>query len=565
MKIAFRKNIFCSLLATTVLLAASTATHAQPPPPPTQTYLNTFDNDGAQPHSWIYWYGWNPGNSPITWNGSVDAATNPSSGSLEVLIPMNGNNQQVFFGTFKNQNPYDGTGGFTYDATGFYTNIEFDILVDGTMSATNPATGDFGPMFVELVGSGTPNGGGPFNDTVTIPGAASNHWVHLSVPVPNPPPAAFYTDPGVIGVVFRMDSFSSSYRVGATNHFYIDNLQVDFSGTPPPPPPPPSITSIARPLKNLNFFTTGSDYGRSSIRAQGTDNGAQYQWYNVATPANPVTYSYTLTGTPPAGHTGAGFHIYITPSPLVGLNGDLDVAPDFDANNCISITLDPNGTFTQATLTFRSKTNLPNSNGDGTTNNDLYAGPKGSVTDTNRVTGTWSCTFSNNTSVTLTSPSGFTTNFNLDPNIASIYNSPIYLYWGVSCGNTDTSKGVAYAVSHIGVTGAASTIDQTFVDGTPLDTVSTWEYKSSNGGNPQSEIFVLPVEDEQGFVLNWPQLNASGFNLQTNSVSLTASNFWSTNALAPVNIGVSKYIFLSTNDINPQSGNLFFRLAKPGF
>lgn len=563
MKTSFRKHLLFSVLAVTALFGVLTESYGQTAPAPIESYTNTFDNDGAQPHSWIYWYGWMAGNSAIAWNGSVDAATNPASGSLELLITMTNNNQQVFFGTFKNQGPYDGSG-FTYDAVGFFTNIEFDILVDGTVSVTNPATGDFGTMYAELVGSGTPNGGGPFNDTVTIPAAASNHWVHLSVPVPDPPPAAFYSDPGVIGVVFRMDSFgANTFRIGFTNHFYIDNLVVDFSGTPPPPPPPPSIASIARPLKNLNFYTTGSDYGRSSIRLQGTDNGAQYTWYNVASSANPVTYSYTLTGVPPAGHTGAGFHIYITPDPLVGTAGDLAVSPDFDAANCISITLDPNGTFTQGTLTFRSKTNLPNSNGDGTTNNDLFAGPKGSVTDT--ILGTWSCTFSNNTNVTLTGPSGASTNFNIDPNISAIYNSPIYLYWGVSPGNTDISKGVAYAVSNIAVTGAASTVDQTFVDGTPLDTVVTWEFESANGANPQSEIFVLPVEDEQGFIINWPLLNSSSFNLQTNSVSLTVSNMWATNQLpAPVTLGVSKNVFLSTNDIDP-TGTLFFRLANPGF
>jgi len=55
-------------------------------PAPTDSYTNTFDTS-TQP-SWIYWYGLGYGNTPITWDGTMDAQSNVNSGSLLIQLPL---------------------------------------------------------------------------------------------------------------------------------------------------------------------------------------------------------------------------------------------------------------------------------------------------------------------------------------------------------------------------------------------------------------------------------------------------------------------------------------------
>src|SRR2546427_11058902 len=102
-------NRLCTaILAGAALLGAAARIQAQAPNP-ADSYTNPFDV--ATPSSWIYWYGINPGNSPIMWDDTKDAVTNVDSGSLQISLPFgppaNTNAQQVWFGTFGNRFGYD--------------------------------------------------------------------------------------------------------------------------------------------------------------------------------------------------------------------------------------------------------------------------------------------------------------------------------------------------------------------------------------------------------------------------------------------------------------------------
>jgi len=108
MKTMHLNRLCVTLVAGSALLGAADRSQAQAPDP-AESYTNAFDT--GSPSSWIYWYGINPGNSAITWDATMDAATNVDSGSLQISLPFgppaNTNAQQVWFGTFGNRIGYD--------------------------------------------------------------------------------------------------------------------------------------------------------------------------------------------------------------------------------------------------------------------------------------------------------------------------------------------------------------------------------------------------------------------------------------------------------------------------
>src|SRR5262249_41694560 len=84
------------------------------------SYTNSFDTS-ASVASWITWYGLGFNNNPMTWDPTMDAANDPSSGSLQVVLPFStARDTGVWFGTFGNQFGYDKS--VLLDGT-LYTNI----------------------------------------------------------------------------------------------------------------------------------------------------------------------------------------------------------------------------------------------------------------------------------------------------------------------------------------------------------------------------------------------------------------------------------------------------------
>ena len=552
-----RLNRLCiTLVAGAALLGALVRSEAQSPVP-TSDYTHPFDSD---PPSWIYWYGLGYNNTQITWDPSMDASTNANSGSLLISLPFGppsqSNAQGVWFGTFGDGGIYDGS--IRYNALGYFTNIQVDVFVAPT-NTPSPA-GDFGALQISLVRVGTPSGGGPFpaSTTATIPGDATNRWVHLSVPVNTGADAAGFDDPGVIGVVMRKANFGGNPFQGYPQvplTFWLDNVTVKFSGTPPPPPPPPTM-SIDRPVGGLNLFAAGGDYDRAEIRTLGTDSGLQYSW--VGRGSTPVTYSFTIAGYPGPGHQNFQTHIYLVPSPLTSAGGDRDIAPDYHEPNVIFMDLDLQGNGS-ANCAFRWKTNTLSDNG------TFYTSPLAQIANPTAL-GTWSLTFVNDTNVTMRTPSGSSTNFSIDPNLGELFPNPIYVYFGIMPDATaQANKGQAIILSRARVQGSIDTIDDDFLSDTNgLDTANIWTIEA--GGGQTQSVFILPPDASQGFWVNWTSANSAGFALQTNSVLGNSNSFpWSTNGLPdPLQLGLLKRTLLSSNNL-PGGARGFFRLGKPGF
>jgi hypothetical protein len=557
MKVMNLSRLCVTLVTGAALLGAAVRSQAQAPDP-TDSYTNAFD--AATPSSWIYWYGINPGNSAITWDATMDAATNLDSGSLQISLPFgppaNTNAQQVWFGTFGNRFGYDSS--VRYNGN-LFTNIEVDVFVDPS-TPPSPA-GDFGALQFSLVRSGTPSGGGPFPNSVTIPGNATNRWVHLGLPVPTGTDATGFDDPGVIGVVFRKVNFGGAYpQVPIT--MWLDNVTVKFSGVPPPPPPPPTM-SVDRPVRGLNLFAGGGgDFDRQSIRTLGTDSGASYSW--VGRGNTPVTYSFTVAGFPGPGHQGFQTHTYFVPTPLTG-TGDNNIAPDYQEPNVLFLSLQSaaNGS---VNWVFRWKTNALASNGQffgtGTATNDI-AGVNAPYAQIGNPTalGTWTVTFVNDTNVTMTTPTGSSTNFFINPGLAALFPNPIYVYFGVQPNQTvPANKGQAAVLSRVKIQGTVDTIDDDFLTDTVLDTGNTWQVQAT----VPASIFIMPPES--ALFVNWTLANSSGFALQTNSVLNSTNSFpWSTNGLPDLlQLGLLKRTLLPSNSL-PSGAQGFFRLSKPGF
>lgn len=501
-------------------------------PNPTDSYTNSFDTASSRA-SWLYWYGVNSGNSPISWDAGYDSATNAGSGSLRVELPFGASgNQQVMFGTFGNGGGYDGS--VKYNGNQF-TNISVDVFVaPGTVPN---GAGNFGDLQFSFVLSGWANGGGPFFTNVTIPGSASNGWAHLQVIVPAG--TLGYDDPGVAGFGFKYTSYSGYPTNPIT--FWLDNVAAIKVGAPPPPPPPPALT-IEKPSPGLNLFAGSSgDYDRHSIRTLPTEIGASYTWLGHG--STPVNYSFTIAGHPGAGHAGFQTHVFFVPAPAVN-NG----APDYVDPNIIFLDLQSQADGSGYCV-FRYKTNQPNGN------TQLYSTPLATIANPTML-GTWSLTFLRDTNVTLTAPNGATTNFNISPDVAALFPDPLYVYFGVQP-NNEVNKGYSVSFSGIRIQGSTDTLNEDFLTQTSLDTASTWSVQSSA---PQG-IFIMPAST--AYLVNWKAANSAGFVLQTNSVLGNPALFpWSTNGLPdPIALGVVKRTLLDKSNL-PAGPNGFFRLIK---
>jgi hypothetical protein len=141
-------------------------------------------------------------------------------------------------------------------------------------------------------------------------------------------------------------------------------------------------------------IVSGPDvYDRQNIATDTSQN--DYGWIGAG--GTPVTYAVNITSFPAPAFSGFQAQIFLVP------NSSGSVAPDYDDPSMVMLDIRANSDGT-ASAWFRYKINAPMSNdfvyGDGTL---------GEVDCATGALGTWSMTFLNDTAVTLTAPSGATT------------------------------------------------------------------------------------------------------------------------------------------------------------
>jgi hypothetical protein len=399
----------------------------------------------------------------------------------------------------------------------------------------------------------------PFIYNTNIPAAAANGWVHMVIPIN----AATAGIDGCSGFVIHkwVSQYNGQIANDFQGRFWIDN--VILQGTAGPPPPP-TVKVPTKATLGLNVFaSTAGLYDRQEAVLRQTSG---LSWVGMATPANPVTYSFTIAGYPNSPDCEA--YLFLIPNPNY-----LDGAPDWNETNCALAYIQGNAS--SATMHFRYKVNEPgnqimygggapwtNAPGswDGVTANYLESGNLGSVTN-NGVLGTWTIKFTSDTNVTLIAPNGNSTNVIFPPYNVGYFaelNSPgFYAYLGMQANNANAlNQAVVY--SHFAISNTASPFSENFLADSVLDTTNTWNTSAASG--PKG---VLIVPAGSAYWINWT-LPDSGFSLQTSS-TLNNPLAWNSPTTGPIiGMGSIRSQLLASNEM-PVGSTAFFRLIKRVF
>ena len=398
--------------------------------------VNNFDSD-AETGAWIRWWG----NALQTYehDSLLDADNNSTSGSLKATIEFdrtipNGENQFALVGAFPENAVIDGSQ---------YTNLVFDLRWDP--NSPKRSGGDFG--FLEI-GFRRSDFSQLWLAPLTVPATAGDGWMRVTLGIN---PAATGVDQ-LTGIVFKMWSGDPLTGFTGTTTFWIDNVHLEGREDTTIPEPTMSIRKAEPGLEN---FASGSgQYDRQNIQ---TMVPAQ----SFVGASSPVTYSFTIAHYPGAENPGFQTHLFLVPG-----DGLTDSTPDWNQPNVIFLDLQNNDSG-GGSATFRYKTNSPGGN-TMIYNANPDNGSVGTLASigSDTMVGTWNLTFSNDTSVTITTPSGTSTNFAFPADSVALFADPMYVYLGVQP-NHLVNIGQSVRFTSFLTEGTASPLTETFAGVVP--------------------------------------------------------------------------------------------------
>jgi hypothetical protein len=479
----------------------------------TDGFGNQFGSTGAGGR-WQNWYANIP---PITNFALIYDTTNPpptgSVGSMYQTQGWDGSGG----GSFATYVCEDGNfwGGTKIDM-GQYESIEMDFKFD-TNSTMLPATQmgfDFGvnkdnnadsqPIVLRTIY----NTGA---EATNFDGA----WHHLSTPIPQNIAGATFSE----GPAFKMFHDAA---VSGTFNYWVANIKLVARLVQAPPP----TVNLKKTVPGLKQFADATpNYNRQSLRTDlNAPGGKDIDW--IGNPG--ATYSWTIAEFPGASAPNFQAAFTLTPDdPTTMTYAD----PDWSATNCLWLQIQGNNDGTVRTL-LAWKTNQPAGN------SQLYgSGMLLNNFNSPTAVGTWSLSFPNNTSVTLTAPGGASTNLTLP---ADMFVVP---YTGVSCAlvsgmnNTDALVGQSVTYSSFQASNVVNPVNEDLTDGslsTPFLILQSQGYGASP--TPPNQVFVTSAD---AYWLSWT-LPDTGFfaehkNTLTNptwsgytpaSVLLNGANRW---------------------------------------
>ena len=337
----------------------------------------------------------------------------------------------------------------------------------------------------------------------------------------------------------------------------VSRVSVDLSSAAPPPPPPVPTLGIQPAAPGLRLFSTNGQYDRQTVRT----TVPEYSWVGAAAP---VTYAVTLSEYPVV--TDYQTVMYLVPGDNLGIDRNY---PDWSEAVCavalINSTADGGGT-----MRFAYKNDKPESNGyaghDYWTNDngETYSGGEGPGLDgtgkggsiafvnSTVMLGTWSVTFTSDTTVEITAPDGQTASGALLPETAALFAGPMYVYFG-TVPQSLANIGLGATFSNIAISGVANPINESFTS--PLDPALLEESAS----NPSAVIPIIPSETP--FWLRWT-VPDTGYKLQQ-SATLSATPAWQEVAAAEtLLLRGEKWRLMPATELPSPKGS-FFRLRKP--
>jgi hypothetical protein len=503
------------------LIGLPVAAHAQA----SDLIVDTFDT-ADDVLGWSRWWGSAP--QTYEFDPTMDANGNANSGSLKATVDFDvaaytGDNQFALQGDLPGQAVIDGT---------LYKTLSFDLKWD-TTSPQRPS-GDYGYFeygFRTTDYSSIPPGpGAAFN----VPG--TNGWIHVDAPI-DKTTAKLDT---VNGIFFKMWSGDPASGQTGTATFWIDNVKL-IADTNVQTAPPTLSLQKAQPGLNLIASASGQQYQRQSIRTV----DPSYSWVGAS---EPVTYSVTVTNYPGTNNSGFQTQIFLVPGDSISAG---ESSPDYNEPNVVFLDIQNNNTG-GAYATFRYKTNEPGGN------SQIYGSGAIASIGTAQPNGTWSLTFSNDTSVTLTGPGGVSTNFDLPADVPASFAGPLYAYFGIQPNNTN-NIGQSAVFSNVTISGGVPTpINENFegVTDDPANPVNLdpaiWERSA------QDTSGVVLVPPDSTYWVNWT-VPASGYTLQI-SPDLTP-NSWVDYTGTATQIGSQIRAIVGASTL-PTGPNAFFRLVK---
>ena len=504
--------------------------------PNVDSWTQPFDTSGST-GGWVQWWGWG---MTFAQNPSVyNPATAGNAGCAEIVIPSydpfpsGAQNNENFFYSF------DGNawGGSVSINANYYTNVMFDILVSSNDVVNS--TGTFGQFTIGFWTAGWFVNAG----TVTIPAAASNHWVHIVLPISKTLAGDISN---VQGITLQQSAYWSTDPTmppltGVT--YWIDNLEVQI--TPGPPPPPPTIlgATLQKAVPGVDCIATaaGNTGNRYSICTTNTVGYGPRAGHTVTYTWNIKQFANDPDGFQSHFFISCGTTSSLTPNSNGG-PGPYDSAVDWNWGNVIRVTVQANAD--GAYMNFRYKTNTPGGNGSLFTTNWTV--------NASSPIGQWSVSINKDSGlVTLTSPQN-TTNFTMDADSLALFTDPLALTLGGSP-NDLTGDGLSVVYSSFSATGCATPITDNFATDTTLNT-NIWFALTVDTNGVQ---FVPPTA---GLWLSWTRPD-TGFSPQ-GSTSLSSAFTDITPITTLISMGNRMTLIPSANVGANQS---FYRLIQRKF
>lgn len=544
------KNIICKpsqtgLLAaacSALLLGSASSGWAQNTNP-----TNNFDT-ASSTASFVQWWGGGGAGATMTWDETLDAANDPASGSVRYEANFVGAEGEQFMTFFTIANRWGWDGGYVLDAT-TYTNLSFDIRVDST-SGQRVNNNDYGWLEIGLVTD--PGWGTTYLPGRGIPLSANSTWTHFDYPLD---PTLAKID-SVVGFFIKMWS-----NGGHTNSliFNVDNFMITKPTAEVIIPPP--TMGMTKP-------------GPSGVQIIMDDNSSQWQRNAISTPADsgpylwasqgsyPVSYSFTITNFPDAAsHAGFEAHLYVANGDTSNAGDQTSGAPDwnvpdifiFRVENHITEAYTTNDTTITTNFTYDAmaqiqwKTNHPAANA---TNIPVVVFPPS-------VLGTWTVTFTDSTSGTLTGPGITATNFTLPADAVLNNFSPAtsFLQFGMfkndeaNDGHNNQARGT---FSHVKFTGVAAPFEDNF-SGPTLTNNYVWRKTSATA--------VQHIAPGTAWMVDWT-LPATEFTPQ---IAGSVNGPWSNPVFSSTYTAGGKVYALISDSALPAGNSAYFRLIKRPF
>ncbi|MES2705256.1 MAG: hypothetical protein V4726_01520 [Verrucomicrobiota bacterium] len=512
-----------SALGAEDLLVNNFDTAAEVPQWPTDEYPSKPNN------FWERWWGDAiiDGQS-MSFDATMDAAGSAASGSMKVVVDFDrqtANHEQFSVVRYLNPSPIDGSQ---------YLSLEMDIRYKPG-SVTRP-DGTFGYLEVGF-STEAPLNGQIYARQMAVPASAADGWLHISAPI-NKTVANIER---ISGIHFKMWMGGATDPIGNST-FWVDNIHLKAPEVVEEAPIPVIRVEPATP--GLHLVSSGAGiYDRQTLRT----TTPEYSWVGRT---QPVTYSFTIKEFPPtAGYTA---FLYLTPGS--GLGTGLNYV-DYSADNCLVLFLNNNADGSGG-MRLAYKDSAPNSNGQA--GHDYWTaddgtGKGGSLAFVNggSILGTWSLTFENSTSATITSPDGQTASATLLPETAAKYANPLYAYFGAVPGDA-ARQGQTAIFSRIKITGTENPIDEDF----SVLPFSPLLEKSASDANGIQQV----TRGDTPFWVKWT-LPAVGYKLQQ-SLDLGVTGWQDMSVTNALTVKGERCVLLNAVDLpDPKRG--FFQLLKP--